>query len=153
MSMKKKISVLAPDLSGGGVTRVYLLAEVLQKLNYDVKVVGCSFRQPLYPPPPSYLTVEWIPGSDYPQFIGAIWQLLQKIDGDIIYAVKPRPTSLGIAVLKKLQSRKPIILDIDDWEMSWFGGDNWRYYVKPKQLLRDIIKSDGVFRNPQYQWY
>ncbi|CCQ64351.1 hypothetical protein CWATWH0401_1424 [Crocosphaera watsonii WH 0401] len=37
--------------------------------------------------------------------------------------------------------------------MSWFGGDNWRYYVKPKQLLRDIIKSDGVFRNPQYQWY
>ncbi|NQZ63031.1 glycosyltransferase family 4 protein [Crocosphaera sp.] len=151
--MKKKISVLAPDLSGGGGTRVYLLAEVLQKLNYDVKVVGCAFRQPLYPPPPSYLTVEWIPGSDYPQFIGAIWQLLQKIDGDIIYAVKPRPTSLGIAVLKKLQSRKPIILDIDDWEMSWFGGDNWRYYVKPKQLLRDIIKSDGVFRNPQYQWY
>ena len=67
--------------------------------------------------------------------------------------MKPRPTSLGIAVLKKLQSRKPIILDIDNWEMSWFGGDNWRYYVKPKQLLRDIIKSDGVFRNPQYQWY
>ncbi|WP_107670963.1 glycosyltransferase family 4 protein [Cyanothece sp. BG0011] len=151
--MKKKISVLAPDLSGGGGTRVYLLAEVLQKLDYDVTVLGFAFRQPLYPPPPSYLKVEWIPGSDYPQFILKIWQLLQKIDGDIIYAVKPRPTSLGIAILKKLQSRKPVILDIDDWEMSWFGGDNWKYYVKPKQLLRDIIKPDGVFRNPQYQWY
>ena len=151
--MRKKISVIAPDLSGGGGTRVYLLAQVLQKLNYDVKVVGFAFRQPLYPLPPSHLKVEWIAGCDYPQFIMATWQLLQKIDGDIIYAVKPRPTSLGIGLLKKLQNRKPLILDIDDWEMSWFGGDDWGYNPTPKQLLRDLIKKDGVLRNPQYQLY
>jgi glycosyltransferase involved in cell wall biosynthesis len=151
--MRKKISVLAPDLSGGGSTRVYLLAEVLQKLNYEVKVLGFAFRQPLYPPPPSHLTVEWISGCDYPQFIIATWKLLQKIDGDIIYAVKPRPTSLGIALLKRLQTHKPVILDIDDWEMSWFGGDYWGYHPTPKQFLRDSLKKDGVLRNPQYQLY
>ncbi len=151
--MKKKISVIAPDLSGGGGTRVYLLAQVLQQLNHDVKVVGFAFRQPLYPLPPSNLQVEWMAGCDYPQFIMAARQLLQKIDGDIIYAVKPRPTSLGIGLLKKLQNRKPLILDIDDWEMSWFGGDGWKYSPMPKQLLRDLIKKDGVLRNPQYQLY
>ena len=151
--MVRKISVLAPDLSGGGGTRVYLLAQVLQKLNYDVTVFGFLFGDRLYPPPPTNLKVQWVLGCRYPRFITSIWQLSSKIDGDILYAVKPRPTSFGIALLKRLQNRQPIILDIDDWEMSWFGGEYWQYRPSIKQLLKDLLKHDGVLKNPEFPLY
>lgn len=138
---QQKISVLAPDLSGGGVTRVYLLASVLQKLNYDVKVCGFLFGDAIYPTPPAGLPVDWVPGCNYPELLGATRKLLQKIDGDIIYAVKPRPTSFGIGLLKTLGRDRPVMLDIDDWELSWFGGENWKYRPTIKQLARDIVKK------------
>jgi glycosyltransferase involved in cell wall biosynthesis len=149
----EKIAVLAPDLSGGGGTRVYLIAQVLQKLDYDVTVYGCLFGEKLYPLPPAELKVQWVKGCPYPQFFTSIRQLLKKIDGDILYAVKPRPSSLGIALLKCLQSKKSLILDIDDWEMSWFGGDDWHYRPSPKQLARDLFDKTGALRNPEYPVY
>jgi glycosyltransferase involved in cell wall biosynthesis len=148
-----KISVLAPDLSGGGGTRVYLLAQVLQKLNYDVTVFGFLFGERLYPPPPVNLTVKWVHGHQYPQFLNSVWQLLKQIDGDIIYAVKPRPSSFGLALLKRLQTGKPLILDIDDWEMSWFGGDSWKYRPTPRQIWRDLTKADKKLRTPDAWMY
>lgn len=150
---KLKISIIAPDLSGGGGTRAYLLAQVIRQLNYDVSVYGFAFKDKLYPTPPSNLAVTSIPGSTYPKFLGSINQLLRQIDGDIIYAVKPRPTSLGVGLLKKIASKKPVILDIDDWELSWYGGDNFQYYPTLKQLARDIIKPEGALRNPNHPAY
>jgi glycosyltransferase involved in cell wall biosynthesis len=148
-----KVSVLAPDLSGGGVTRVYLLASVLQKLDYDVKVCGFLFGDAIYPTPPSGLPVDWVSGCNFPDLWGATRKLLQKIDGDIIYAVKPRPTSFGIGLLKKLGSDRPVMLDIDDWELSWFGGENWKYRPTVKQLARDILKKDGALRSVDHPLY
>lgn len=148
-----KISVLAPDLSGGGGTRVYLLAQVLQRLNYDVTVFGCFFGESLYPPPPYNLKVISVQGDIYPQLMNSIIKLLKHIDGDLLYAVKPRPTSFGVALLKRLLTRCPIILDIDDWEMSWWGGDAWQYRTTPKHFLRQILKKDGDLRNPHFPLY
>lgn len=151
--MTDKISVLAPDLSGGGGTRVYLIAKVLQKLGYDVTVFGFLFGENLYPQPPISIPVTYVSGCNYPQIFNSGFNLLKEIDGDILYAIKPRPTSLGIALLKRLQSKKPVILDIDDWELSWFGGDKWQYKPSLKQLMRDLLKQDGALRNPQYPLY
>ena len=151
--MVKKISLLAPDLSGGGGTRVYLLAEVLQKLSYDVTVFGFLGGENLYPLPPPNLTVKWVPGCNYPELITSVRQLLREIDGDILYAVKPRLTSLGVALLARLRSGSPILLDIDDWELSWFGGDNWHYCPGIKQLARDLLKKDGALRDPSHPLY
>ncbi|MBD2579644.1 glycosyltransferase family 4 protein [Oscillatoria sp. FACHB-1406] len=148
-----KVSLLAPDLSGGGGTRVYLLGQVLQKLGCDVKVFGFLFGENLYPLPPSNLPVQWVRGRNYPQILAAARELLSILDGDVLYAVKPRPTSFGIGLLKRFFSRRPVVLDIDDWEMSWFGGDDWRYRPTPKQLARDVLKKDGALRNPQHPFY
>lgn len=151
--MVKKIALLAPDLSGGGGTRVYLIAQILRKLNYEVKVLGFLFGKSLYPLPPANLSVQWVTGCDYPQMIASFWKLLRQIDGEILYAVKPRPTSFGVGLLKQLQTHQPVILDIDDWELSWFGGDHWRYRPTVKQLAKDILRKDGVLRNPEYPLY
>jgi len=151
--VNKKISVLAPDLSGGGGTRVYLIAQVLQQLNCQVTIYGPIFGWEIYPTPPQNLPVVSVKGNNYPQFFGQIKTLLDRLSGEIIYAVKPRPTSFGIGLLKRFFSPRPLILDIDDWEMSWFGGDRWSYRPHPRQLARDILKKNGALRDPNHPLY
>ncbi len=151
--MIQKISILAPDLSGGGGTRAYLLGQVLQELNYDVKVCGFLFGQSLYPLPPENLPVCWVAGGNYPQFLNSAKNLLKEIDGEIIYAIKPRPTSFGIALFKQLRTHKPVILDIDDWELSWFGEGKWRYRPTMKNLVIDLLRPDGQLRSPDHWLY
>ncbi|NET73777.1 MAG: glycosyltransferase family 4 protein [Sphaerospermopsis sp. SIO1G2] len=147
------ISILTPDFSGGGATRAYLLAQVLKQLNFNVKVLGFMFGEQIYPVPPNDLEVISVPGCTYPKMFSSVNKLLKKIDSNIVYAVKPRPTSFGVALLKNLQTRCRVILDIDDWELSWYGGDNWKYHPTPKTFVRDIMKIDGAFRQPEHPVY
>ncbi|MEZ2234038.1 glycosyltransferase family 4 protein [Microcoleus sp.] len=148
-----KVSLVASDLSGGGAIRAFLLAQVLIELNCDVEIVGFMFGKELYAIPPHGIPVYAIPGSKYPGFVMNAHKLLKKIDGDIIYAVKPKPSSFGLSLLKKLETHRPIILDIDDWELSWFGGDEWKYRPDFKQLYRDIVKTNGQLREPDHPLY
>ncbi|MEM8610924.1 MAG: glycosyltransferase family 4 protein [Cyanobacteria bacterium P01_H01_bin.105] len=135
------------------MTRVYLVSQILQRLGYSVEVLGCQFGDAIYPPPPDTLSVSSVPGQRLPQFISPATQLLSKIQGDVIYAIKPRPTSLGLALLKKFYTGRPVLLDIDDWELSWFGGDRYAYRPTVKQLARDILKSDGALRDLEHPFY
>lgn len=151
--MVKNISLLVPDLNGGATTRAYLLAQVLQKMGHGVKLYGLVFGERIYPPPPADLEVFALPGGSYPQIIPHLKELLKEISGDLIYACKPCPTSLGLALIKRLQTGIPVLLDLDDWEMSWHGGDEWQYRPTIKQLARDILKPAGALRNPHHPLY
>ena len=148
-----KVSLVVSDLSGGGAIRAFLLAQVLIELNFEVEVIGFQFGKELYAIPPKDIPVCAIPGNNYPGFLMNAQKVLKKIDGDIIYAVKPKPTSFGLSLLKKLETRRRVILDIDDWELSWFGGDEWKYRPDFKQLYRDIFKKNGQLREPDYPLY
>src|SRR5262249_58590730 len=44
----------------------------------------------------------------------------QAIDGDLVYACKPRLTSAGLGYWKRLAANRPLLLDIDDWEVGFF---------------------------------
>ncbi len=151
--MKGKVSLVVSDLSGGGSVRAFLLAQVLKKISYDVEVVGFLFGQELYASPPAGIPVVSISGKNYPEFLTSAQQLLQKLDGDIIYAVKPKPTSFGISLLKKFTSSRPLLLDMDDWELSWYGGFEWKYSPGIKQLYRDIFKKNGALKFPDHPLY
>lgn len=150
---KLKVSILTPNFSKGGVDRAYLLGQVFKKLNYDVEILGFLFGKSIYPEPPSDMEIFCLPGCNYPKFLGSATQLANKIDGDIICAVKPKPTSFGVALINKIRTHKPIIVDIDDWELSWHGGDEWQYRPGLKQLARDILKKEGALRNPDHPLY
>ena len=151
--MVKKVSLVVSDLSGGGAVRAFLLGQVLKKLNYQVEVVGFLFGKDIYAIPPAEMTVFSVPGEKYPQLLQKVPKILNKIDGDIIYAVKPKPTSLGIALIKNLFNRRPLLLDMDDWELSWHGGDEWRYNASLKQIYRDLFKKDGLLKYPDHPLY
>ncbi|NEQ95949.1 MAG: glycosyltransferase family 4 protein [Cyanothece sp. SIO2G6] len=149
-----KISFIVSDLSGGGAVRAFLLGQVCKSLGYAVEVVGFQSGSELYAIPPDNMAVVSVPGTMYPQFIGAARQLLTKLDGDILYAIKPKPSSFGMGLLKKWQTHRPLFLDMDDWEMSWHGGDEWRYRPPSlKQFYRDIFKPNGQLRQPDHPLY
>ncbi len=115
-----KISVLSFDLSDNATGRADLLARLLAP-RYDVEVVGPQFGGDLWTPVRSGpVAHRGVPGARYPAFAARIPALLRKIDGDLIYASKPRPTSYGIGLVKRLTARRPLLLDIDDWELGFF---------------------------------
>lgn len=148
-----KVSLIVSDLSGGGTVRGYLLAQVLRQLNYQVEIIGFNFGKDLYAIAPDGIPVVSIAGSNYPNFFGSVRQLLKRLDGDIIYAVKPKPSSFGVALIKKLNSHRPLLLDMDDWEMSWHGGFDWKYQPGIKQFARDILKKNGALTFPDHPVY
>jgi glycosyltransferase involved in cell wall biosynthesis len=154
-----KVTLVVSDLSKsgagrwGGAVRPFLLAQALRKLGCQVKLVGFTFGEtaPIAPVPD--LEIVTIPGSQYPQFLKSAQTLLHHIDGDVIYAYKPKPTSFGVALLQKLRTKRPLILDIDDWELSWHGGEQSNYHPTLKQLARDLLKPNGALRNPDHSVY
>ena len=158
-SKYQKVSIIVSDLSekgvgrwaGGGV-RPFLLSRVLQSLNYQVEIVG-FVAENTSAIKTAEIPIKAISYSGYPQFIQAAKQLLSQIDGDIIYAYKLKPSSFGVSLIKKWTQHKPLLLDIDDWELSWHGGENYRYSPHPKQLMRDLFKSNGVLRQPDHPRY
>ncbi|MFN6569658.1 glycosyltransferase family 4 protein [Dendronalium sp. ChiSLP03b] len=154
MKEKVKVSLLVWNLStNDGFIRASLLQTALNQLGYEVEILGFLFGKELYKAIPPETKIHTVEGANYPNFIQSIRKILKAIDGDIIYAIKPQPASFGVALLKKLYSKKPVILDIDDWELSWHGGDKWHYRPQLKQLAKDLLKKDGALRLPHHPLY
>jgi glycosyltransferase involved in cell wall biosynthesis len=68
------------------------------------------------------LTYKSVPSTkvSFPDFFATMRQLGKQIQGKIVYAFKPRLPSFGVALLKKLSQRLPVILDIEDWDAEPF---------------------------------
>ena len=131
--------------------RPFLLAQALTKLGCEVEMLGLAFdEEPLIQ---ASLPIVTFPCQSHSGAIRAATKLLQRIDGDIIYAVKLKLTSFGVSLLKKTISHRPLILDIDDWELSWYGGDKWQYRPGLKELAQNILKPDGALRFPDHPLY
>jgi len=100
---------------------MYPIAKVLER-HYQVEVLGPIFGDGIYEPykdeflyKPVKPLKTWLPAM-----IPYILRLVKKIDGDVIYAFKPMPTSYGIGLLAKLSKKLPLVLDGEDWDASFF---------------------------------
>lgn len=166
LGKRPKISIVVSDLSSqgagrwGDAVRPFLLGQALQSVGYTAEIVGFSAGDNCQALPPERSdTATTIPlhtisiASPYPG-PKAVGELFRHLSGDIIYAYKLKPSSFGLALTHRLWHRRPIILDIDDWELSWHGGDRYRYRPATlKQRLRDVLKSNGALRNPDHPLY
>jgi glycosyltransferase involved in cell wall biosynthesis len=118
-----KISVLAFDLSDNATARADLLARLLAP-RWDVEVVGPRFGAEVWRPAASgavpHAALPVNAARRYPRFAGRWPELVERADGDVLYASKPRPTSYGTALLARRWRRRPLLLDIDDWEVGFF---------------------------------
>ena len=123
-----KVSVIAWDLAHNPLGRAYLIADVLRN-DYDVEIIGCTFPdfggdvwKPLRDC--SRVPIMSVPGGDFPAHFGRMQTLAEHIEGDVLFVSKPRLPSLELAILAKIRRNRPIILDIDDHELSFFDNQN-----------------------------
>jgi glycosyltransferase involved in cell wall biosynthesis len=155
----RQVTILVSDLSTkgvgrwGGAVRTFLLAQALDRLGYRIQIVGSVFGELGTLPAPPHWQVVTVPGCPYPGYFRSIARLWPQITGDIIYAQKLKPSSYGLGLLKAIAHRRPVIVDIDDWELSWHGGDQYRYRLRPRKFLRDLLGKDGELRRPDHPLY
>ena len=121
-----KVSVLCFDVSDNAMGRAWLLARLLEPLG-AVEIVGPRFGAAVWEPvADESVPVRSIPGGRLPGFAARLPALARLADGDLIYASKPKLTSAGIGYLSRLGRRRPLLLDIDDWETGFFlRGGAW----------------------------
>jgi len=123
-----KISILCCDLSDNAVGRAWLLAELVRPLG-EVQIVGPATAgrwAPLAGPPPDGVTFTSVPARRLPGFVADMRQLARLADGDVLYASKPRLASAGVGYLLRLRAGRPLVLDVDDWEVGFFlRGGPW----------------------------
>ena len=115
-----KISVLCFDVGSNAAGRADLLARLLVPLG-SVEVIGPASEPGVWGPvasgPIRYTSV---PVRRMPAFAATMADLARRADGDLIYASKTRLASAGVGYLKRVAGKRPLLLDIDDWEVGFY---------------------------------
>jgi glycosyltransferase involved in cell wall biosynthesis len=110
--MNVHVTMLVPGLAKGGMTRAYSLASSLRVLGAKVDIVGALGRgEEVYPKPPAGIDVIPVTSSSMAR---RIFDTQKVACGDVLYAIKPRVSSFGIAL--SCRRRRKLLLDIDDRE-------------------------------------
>ena len=133
------VSVIAWDVAHNPLGRAYLLADALRN-EYDVELIGATFPRfgsEIWEPlrTGSRVTIKSFPGSNFPGHFKNMEDVAEQIEGDVILVSKPRLPGLELAILAKMHRNRPIIVDVDDYELGFFGNR------RPLQL--DTIKAGG----------
>ena len=116
--------VITWDVGHNPLGRSYMLAEVLDRVVRNVVLVGFQF--PRYgddiwePVRHSKLPVISLPGENLPEFLDSLDRISQRMRPDIVIACKPRLPSVQLGALIKQKFGCPLIVDIDDHELSFF---------------------------------
>jgi len=115
-----KVSVLCSDLADNAAGRAFLLARLLEPLG-EVEIVGPGSGTGLWPPiEGAAVPRRTVPAQKLPAFAASMAALAKMADGDLLYASKPRLGSAGVGYLRRMSTGRPLLLDIDDWEVGFF---------------------------------
>ena len=148
-SRRKKISVIVWDRCRNHFSKPYAVAEALSK-THEVELIAFDFFDegvfgPLKSANPPFVT-KYFKGSDFPSFFHAMEAAMEAVTGDLMYVVKPRLPSFGLAMLVNEKKNIPFILEINDLETVVSSpriGD-----VHAEMDMQDIDISDRELLNP-----
>jgi glycosyltransferase involved in cell wall biosynthesis len=140
-----KISVISHDLSHNALGRAYILTKVLKR-QYDVELIGPINESGIWKPlSAEKIEYKSVPNRLYPGFISSIKDMMKLISGNVIYAIKTQPASFGVSILKKLSSKIPIVLDIDDWETGFAYENSRNSFTLIANSILHINHPDNFF--------
>ncbi len=122
--LPKTVLVITWDVGHNPLGRSYMLAQVLDRVVRNVILVGFQF--PRYgndiwePVRHEKLPIISLPGENLPEFLDSLDRMAQRMHPDIVIACKPRLPSILLGSLIKQKFGCPLIVDIDDHELSFF---------------------------------
>ncbi|MYD98602.1 MAG: glycosyltransferase family 4 protein [Gammaproteobacteria bacterium] len=134
--------VLAWDVGHNPLGRAHLLAQALAR-SYRVTLAGFQF--PRYgnavwkPLRDSDLRIASIPGSAFPSFQRTLEDLAHRVDPDVVIACKARLPSVQAGLMIKAVRNRPLIIDIDDYELAFF--ENREPLVDPDETDEKALKE------------
>jgi glycosyltransferase involved in cell wall biosynthesis len=144
----QKISVLCWDMGHNPLGRAHVLADLIGA-RHDVEIVGPHFDRygsgiwkPLQD---SRIPMRTFRGSLFPEYVDTVEEVAQRIDGDVLYVSKPRWPSYGLALLAKAHRNRPLLVDCDDREITFFGDED---DVIANDDLSDAGTHETEFYNP-----
>jgi glycosyltransferase involved in cell wall biosynthesis len=119
-----KVTIVSPTLSGNALFRTDVIRRLLMQ-DFDVQVIG--FEEPdagIYDPlahEECYQRAERV----YAKSIVSARRLGRRLDeliqGDVVICIKPLMSSFGLGLLARRRTRRPLLLDIDDWEVGFLS--------------------------------
>lgn len=138
-----KIDVLSADVSQNQLGRALVLAEALS-LDHDVRVLGTRFRDWIWPPAEGHpIEIQAVPGAKWPRYRQRVGELVERIDADVVVAVKPLLPSYGVALRARGRTGVPVVLDIDDDQRALDPLS--RLLRRPEAVLRPDNPLTGAF--------
>jgi len=112
-----KITIINPTFQ---LVTGHFLARILQE-KFDVNVIGYLQPGAKQIDTSAYnYSVKTITEFNYPRFLSSALKMIRRIDGDIVYPVALKPTSFGVAFVKKIISKIPLFIHDDDWQLGEF---------------------------------
>ena len=119
---RRTVSVLSWNVTHNPLGRAHLLAEMLAD-DFDVELVGGRFAEfgpGVWPPhATSPLPLRSYEGGRFPALLQRMEEMAATITSDVVLVSKPRLPSLGLGILAKAARNRPLVLDVDDWELSF----------------------------------
>ncbi len=111
-------------------------------MRFDEEIYG-PFRSEF-----EYISLE---AARLPKGLQSVKELSDRLSGDLIYAFKPRVTSYGIGLIQKFRHSKPLILDIEDFELAQHY--QYNFLLRQVRLAKHTLYS-GVrsLRGFQYEF-
>jgi glycosyltransferase involved in cell wall biosynthesis len=122
-----KVCVLCHDLANNALGRAHVIGRLLAA-EHQVEIVGPLHGQRIWAPLRRDMTVPIKPIDRR-----GVKQFIFSLDCDLLYAIKPKPTSLGIALAAKMSRGLPVVADVDDWEAAF-------YLENPRWFARNLIE-------------
>ncbi|MGM0988632.1 MAG: glycosyltransferase [Pseudomonadota bacterium] len=115
----KKVTVIVWDICRNHFSKPFSVAEALSR-KYEVELISFDFfDEGVFSPLKDVATgfeTKYFKGSDFPDFHSALKEAADSVTGDIMYVVKPRLPSFGLAMLVNATKKIPFILEINDLE-------------------------------------
>ncbi|WP_217512861.1 glycosyltransferase family 4 protein [Vibrio metschnikovii] len=142
--------VITWDVGHNPLGRSYMLAEALERSVRNVVIAGFQF--PRYgddiwePVRHGNLPVIALPGGNMDEWLSSCESAVERFKPDIVIACKPRLPSVEFGIMFKEKYNIPLIVDVDDHELSFFNN------ASPISIaeLKNIDKSELLNNNEPY---
>lgn len=145
----RRVAVVSWDMGHNPVGRAFLLADMAGITNH-VELVGPMFPmygKEIWPPiAKSSIVMHAFPAPTMKEFLIGALELAAKVKCDVVHIGKARFSSLLIGALIKIANNCPMVVDVDDHELSFFPNR------VPASLdeLEDAIRSDPKILDTPY---